>query len=68
MLLSIVAIQVGLMGGVVQGHMFLAGSRLTGTELTFMSLPELFGAHLDPVGVLTNPADHLSGVNHVLVR
>ena len=49
------------MGGIVQGHMFPTNIRLTGTELTFMSLPELSGAHLDAIGVLTNPTDHLSG-------
>ena len=35
--------------------------RLTGTELTFISVREMSGAHLDAVGVLINPADHLSG-------
>ena len=60
-LLSIVLVRVGLMGGIVQGHMFPTNIRLTGTELTLMWFPELSGAHLDAVGVLTNPADHLSG-------
>ena len=41
--------------------MFPTNIRLTGTKLTFMSLPELSRAHLDAVGVLTDPADHLSG-------
>ena len=58
-LLSIVIVLVGLMGGVVLGHMFTTDIRLTGTELTFMSRPHLSGANLDAVGVLTNPADHL---------
>ena len=31
------------------------------TELTLVALPELSVTHLDAVGVLTNPADHLSG-------
>ena len=35
--------------------------RLGATDLTFMSLPELSGADLDIAGVLTNPANHLSG-------
>ena len=40
--------------------MFPMDIRLTGTDLTFMSFPELSGAHIDAVGVLTNPADHVS--------
>ena len=31
------------------------------TELTLVALPELSVTHLDAVGVLTNPADNLSG-------
>ena len=31
------------------------------TELTLVALSELSVTHLDAVGVLTNPADHLSG-------
>ena len=38
------------------------------TELTLVALPELSVTHLDAVGVLTNPADHLSGCEQVLVR
>ena len=41
--------------------MFPTEVRLTGTELTFMSLLQLSGADLDALGVLTNPADVLSG-------
>ena len=60
-LISVVVVPVGLMGGLVQGHMFLTDVGLTGAELTLMSLPELSGAHLDAVGVLNNPADQLPG-------
>ena len=31
------------------------------TELTLVALPELSVTHLDAVGVVTNPANHLSG-------
>ena len=48
------------MGCIVQGHMFRTDVRLTGTELTFMSLPELSGAHLNALGVFINHADHVS--------
>ena len=51
----------GLMASVVQGHMFPLQVTFRGTEMTVISLPELSGAHPDAVGVLTNPADHLSG-------
>ena len=59
-LLTIVVVKVGLMGDLVQGHMFPTDITLTGTEFTFMSFPELSGARLDAVGVLTNPTDHLT--------
>ena len=59
--LSIVVVQVGLLGSVVQGDMLPQDVRFTGTELTFMLLTELAEAHLDAVGALTNLADHLSG-------
>ena len=60
-LLSIVVVRVSFMGSVVRGNMFPTDVRRTRTELTFMLLPELSRAHLDVVGVLTNPADQLSG-------
>ena len=49
------------MGGVIQGHMLPTDVGLTCTELTLMPLPELSRAHLDSVGVITNPTNYLSG-------
>ena len=45
------------MGGIVQGRMFPTNIGLTGTKLTIMLFTELSEAHLDAVGVLTNPAE-----------
>ena len=67
-LLSIVVVRISLMCGLVQGHMLATEVGFPHTELTLVALPELSVTHLDAVGVLTNPADHLSGVNQVLVR
>ena len=36
--------------------------RFPHTELTLAALPELCVTHLDAVGILTNAADHLSGL------
>ena len=60
-LLSIVVVRLSLMCGIVQGHMLATEVGIPHTELTLVALPELSGTHLDAVGVLTNPADHLSG-------
>ena len=60
-LLSIVVVRIGLMCGVAQGHMLATEVGFPHTELTLVALPELSVTHLDAVGVLTNPADHLSG-------
>ena len=60
-LLSVVILRMGLMGCVVQRLMLITDVRPPGTELTLMPLPELSGSHSDAVGVLTNPAHHLSG-------
>ena len=60
-LLSVVVVRIGLMCGVVQGHMLATEIGFPHTELTFVALPELSVTHLDAVGVLTDPADHLSG-------
>ena len=68
-LLSIVVVRISLMCGVAQGHMLATEVGFPHTELTLVALPELSVTHLYAVGVLTNPADHLSGpVNQVLVR
>ena len=60
-LLGIVVVRIGLMFGVVQGHMPATEVGFPHTELTLVALPELSVTHLDAVGVLTNPADHLAG-------
>ena len=60
-LLSRVIVRITFMCGIVQGHMLATEVGLPHTELTLMALPELSVTHLDAVGVLTNPADHLSG-------
>ena len=60
-LLSVVVVQISLMCGKVQGHMLATGVGFLNTELTLVVLPELSVTHLDAVGVLTNPADHLPG-------
>ena len=67
-LLSIVMVRSVHMGSIVQGHMFTPDVGLTRTQVTPMPLDELSGAYLDTVGVLTNPPNHSSGVNQVLVR
>ena len=59
-LLSVVVIRIGLICGVVQGHMLATEIGFPHTELTLVALPALSVTHLDAVGVLTNPADHLS--------
>ena len=48
------------MGVVVQRHMFATDVRFLGRELTLLWLPELSGANLDAVDVLSNSADHVS--------
>ena len=60
-LVSIVVVRISLMCGIVQGHMLATEVGFPHTELTLAALPELSVTHLDAVGVLTNPADHLSG-------
>ena len=60
-LLSVVVVRIGNMCGVVQGHMLATEIGFPHTELTFVALPKLSVTHLDAVGVLTNPADNLSG-------
>ena len=60
-LLSIVVVRVGLVGDVVLSHVFDPDVRLSGTEPTLVPFPELPGAYLDVVGVLTNPSQYLSG-------
>ena len=60
-LLSIVVVRICLMCGIVQGHMLATEVGFPHTELTLVALPELSVTHLDAVGVLTNPANHLSG-------
>ena len=60
-LLSIVVVRIGLMFGVVQGHMSATEVGFPHTELTLVAFPELSVTHLDAVGVLTNPAHHLAG-------
>ena len=60
-LLSVVVVRISLMCGVVQGHMLDTEIGFPHTELTFVALPKLSVAHLDAVGVLTNPANHLPG-------
>ena len=60
-LLSIVVVRIGLMCGIAQGHVLATEVGFPHTELTLVALPELSVTHLDAVGVLTNPADHLSG-------
>ena len=59
-LLSIVVVRISLMCGVVQGHILATEVGFPHTELTLVELPELSVTHLDALGVLTNPADHLS--------
>ena len=60
-LLSIVVVRISLMCGVAQGHVLAKEVGFPHTELTLVALRELSVTHLDAVGVLTNPADHLSG-------
>ena len=60
-LLSIIVVRVSLMCGVVHGHMLATEVGFPHTELTLVALLELSVTHFDAVGVLTNPADHLSG-------
>ena len=60
-LLSIVVVRISLMCGIVQGHMSATEVGFPQTELTLVALPELSVTHLDALGVLTNPADLLSG-------
>ena len=60
-LLSIVVVRIGLMCGVAQGHMLATEVGFPHTELTLVALPKLSVTYLDAVGVLTNPAEHLSG-------
>ena len=59
-LLSVVVVPISLMCGVVQGHMLATEVGFPHTELTLVALAELSVTQLDAVGVLTNPADHLS--------
>ena len=60
-LLCIVVVRISLTCGIVQGHMLATEVGFSHTELTLVALPELSVTHFDAVGVLTNPADHLSG-------
>ena len=58
---KIVVVRISLMCGIVHGHMLATEVGFPQTELTLVALPELSVTNLDALGVLTNPADHLSG-------